>query len=278
MAGVFARVDPELGALFSRMRQGYLDLGWRQGKRGGGVERPFPVSGIPYVLVNADGTDTGTKTLMHEMGHAFHDHLTMRHTTLQWDLEHFDEFSEVASFGLYHLAAPFLGSDLGGPLTPEDAARSHARFMDEILTMYLPTFARGDAFQHWVYAHAADDVGVDELDGKWRELTARFMPWTDWRGLEAEAGVGWQGEWSLFTQPFYDIAYALSLLGSLHIWRNAQTDRVATWQTFRAALALGNTRTLPELYAAAGARLPFERTVVQETIDIVARWLDRTPG
>ena len=85
----------------------------------------------------------------------------------------------------------------------------------------------------------------------------------------------WQGEWSLFTQPFYDIAYALALLGSLHVWRNVQADPVHGWEWYRAALALGNTRPLPELYAAAGARLPFDRVVVRETAHAVEAWLDR---
>lgn len=39
----------------------------------------------------------------------------MRRTTLQRHPEHPDEFSEVASFGLYRLAAPYLGGDLGQP-------------------------------------------------------------------------------------------------------------------------------------------------------------------
>lgn len=274
MAGVFTRVDPELGELFGRMRRGYLDLGWRPGKRGGGVERPFPVTGIPYGLVCADGTDEGVGTLLHEMGHALHDHLTMRHTTLQWHLEHPDEFSEVASYGLYHLAAPYLGSDLGGPLAPADAARSHARFVEGIITRDLPAFARGDAFQHWVYAHAPEDVRPEDLDAKWIELSDRFIPWIDWAGLGAERAAGWHRAWSLFTQPFYEIAYALALLGSLHVWRNARADRAGAWRRYRAALSLGNTRPLPELYAVAGAHLPFDRGVVRETVRSVESWLD----
>lgn len=274
MAGVFARVDPELGELFGRMRSGYLDIGWRPGKRAGGVERPFPITGIPFVLVNRDGTDEGTKTLMHEMGHAYHDHLTMSHTTLQWHLEPSDEFSELAAFGLYHLAAPFLGSDHGGPLTPAAAARSQARFIEEIITRYLPAFALGDAFQHWVYAAAPEGVRPDDLHAKWRELMARFTPWIDWTGLEVPGAAGWQRQWSPFQQPFYDIAYALSLLGSLHVWRNAQADPAVAWRRYRSALSLGNTRPLPDLFSAAGASLPFRREVVRETIQAVASWLD----
>lgn len=278
MAGVFARVDPGLGDLFGRMRGGYLDLGWRPGKRGGGVERPLPISGIPYVFVCADGTNDGVGTLMHEMGHAYHDHLAMGHTTLAWHLEHPDEFSEVASYWLYHLAAPYLGSDPGGPFSPEDAARSHSAFVGAIITRYLPGFAQSDAFQHWVYAEAPEDVRPEDLNAKWRELSVRFQPWIDRTELEAEGAAGWYRAWSLFTQPFYEIAYALALLGSLHVWRNARADQEGAWRRYRAALSLGNTRPLPELYAAAGARLPFDRKVVRETVRSVESWLARASG
>jgi len=38
-------------------------------------------------------------------------------------------------------------------------------------------------------------------------------------------------------------------------------------------LALGGTRALPELYAAAGARLPFDREAVAEAARLVAEQL-----
>ncbi len=57
-------------------------------------------------------------TLLHEMGHAFHDYLTFTRPggCLVWNLEHPDEFSELAALALYLQAAPLLGAARRRPL------------------------------------------------------------------------------------------------------------------------------------------------------------------
>jgi len=100
-------------------------------------------------------------------------------------------------------------------------------------------------------------------------LSRRFAPWVDWSGLEAEHAAEWHQLGLVFRMPFYNIAYDLAELGAVQIWRNAQRDRPAAWRAFREALALGNTCSLPELFAVAGARLPFEREVLRELAEYV---------
>jgi oligoendopeptidase F len=263
MAPVFAAIDPELGALFERMRAGFLDLGWRPGKLGGGEEWVFPLSKQPYVHLNADGTSTGIWSLLHEMGHAYHDYRTYNHQALLWDSWYPEEFAEIAAMTLALLGGEFLGADRGGPFAPADARR----LLRELARNYIewPTAgAAVDAFQHWLYAEAPEDVRPADLDAKWAELSARFEPWVDWAGLEAERTYGWRQFGLVFRMPFYNIAYELAELGALQVWRNARHDWDGAWRTFRDALALGGTRPLPELYAAAGARLPFDRATLRE--------------
>lgn len=262
MAPVFAAIDPELHALFERMRAGFLDLGWRPGKLGGGEEWVFPLRKQPYVHLNADGTSEGIWSLLHEMGHAFHDHRTLTHQALMWDAWYPEEFAEFAAMTLALLAGAFLGSDRGGPYAAADARR----LTRELARNYIewPTWgAAVDAFQHWLYAEAPDDVRAADLDAKWAELSQRFAPWVDWTGLEEERSCGWHQLGLVFRMPFYNIAYDLAELGALQVWRNAQQDWGGAWQAFRESLALGNTRPLPDLYAAAGARLPFDRATMR---------------
>ena len=45
---------------------------------------------------------------------------------------------------------------------------------------------------------------------------------------------------------------------------------------YREALALGGTRPLPELYAAAGARLVFDAPAMAELVTLVEEHIDRT--
>jgi oligoendopeptidase F len=78
--------------------------------------------------------------------------------------------------------------------------------------------------------------------------------------------------------PFYYIEYGLAQLGALQVWRESRRDRPAALAAYRRALALGGTRPLPELYAAAGARLLFDREGIRELIELVESELDTLAG
>ena len=59
------------------------------------------------------------------------------------------------------------------------------------------------------------------------------------------------------------------MVGALQVWHAAQRDGAGAWRRCRAALALGGTRPLPELFAAVGARWPFHRAVLQEVVGLL---------
>ncbi len=279
MERFFGNVNPALGSLFGRMREGgYLDLGWRRGKQRGGEEWAFPVTGMPYVLVGEDGTDVGVELLCHEIGHAYHDYLVLARRELFWDWNYPDEMAEFAAISMQRLTEPYLGRDRGGVLAPEDAARMRLRTLDEVATKWLPTIALEDAFQHWLYAEAPEDVGTAELDAKWAELSSRYEPWVDWRGLEAEHSLGWRRSGALPRTPFYMISYGLAHLGALQVARAARADLDSAWRRYEAALACGNSRPLAELYEMAGVRLPFDRDVVREVVTFLGTQLEGQEG
>lgn len=88
----------------------------------------------------------------------------------------------------------------------------------------------------------------------------------DWSGLEDEQALGWRQGWSLFSGPFYEVAYILANLGALQLWVVSEEDPEGAWCRFKAALSLGNTLPLPDLYLAAGSELPFDATVVSDVV------------
>ena len=59
------------------------------------------------------------------------------------------------------------------------------------------------------------------------------------------------------------------MVGALQVWRAAQLDRACAWYRYRTALALGSTRALPELFAAVGARWPFDRAALREVVALL---------
>ena len=76
--------------------------------------------------------------------------------------------------------------------------------------------------------------------------------WTG-AGWRAERIARWYRQLHIFLYPFYYIEYGIAQLGALQVWRNSLQRSGAAVAAYRRALALGATRPLPELYAAAGA-------------------------
>jgi oligoendopeptidase F len=89
------------------------------------------------------------------------------------------------------------------------------------------------------------------------------MPWVDWQGLDQELMTGWHRKLHIHTVPFYYVEYGLALLGAVQVWRNALTDQADAVAGYRHALALGGTVSLPQLYAAAGAKFTFDPTTLR---------------
>jgi len=110
---------------------------------------------------------------------------------------------------------------------------------------------------------------VDNCDGYWAQLWARFMPGVDWGGLEQELNTGWQRKPHIFDAPFYYIEYGLAQLGAIQIWRNSLQDQDGAVAAYRKALSLGTSVPLPQLYETAGARFTFEKAVLREAVNTI---------
>jgi oligoendopeptidase F len=131
-----------------------------------------------------------------------------------------------------------------------------------------------DAIQHWLYAEISATPSIEEIDAKARELIARFMPQTDWSGFEQQLAKVWHYH-HIFTSPFYYIEYGLSWLGALQVWRNSLQDRKSALAKYKSTLRLGNSRSVPELFEAAGARFSFDAGTIRELMEFLRGELQR---
>ncbi len=270
---IFDQVDPELAQHFTAMRGGYLDLASRPNKAPGAYCNGFPLSGVPYIFMNSVGAHNDVTTLLHEGGHAFH-FMESQRQPLVWNHHAPMEFCEVASMSMELLSAPYLTRDKGGFYSQAEARRAHAGHLRKIV-LFLPYMAVVDGFQHWIYAEAPADVTPADLDRTWAALWDRFMPGIDYSGLATEKETGWHRKGHIFEAPFYYIEYGLAQLGALQVWRNALANQAKAVADYRAALALGYTKSLPELFAAAGARFAFDRQTVGELMTLVGEQMAR---
>lgn len=249
---IFRRLDPELGRQFAFLRaQALLDLESRRGKAPGGYQSTYDERRVPFIFMNAVGTDGDLRTLLHEGGHAFHA-LAARTEPIKDYREAPLEFSEVASMGMELLALPHL--EVFYP-APEDARRARREMLEHVALIY-PWIATIDAFQHWLYTHPGHTR--DERREAWLGVYRRFgAGLVDWSGYEEALAFLWQRQIHLYLVPFYYVEYGIAQTGALQVWRRALDDPSGAVAAYRAALALGGREPLPALFAAAGARFDF---------------------
>ena len=273
---IFDRLDPTLGRYFAVMAdEGLLDLDSRRGKRPGGYCTSLPHRGRPFIFMNAAGVHGDVETLMHESGHAFHT-FEARHLPYTFQRHPGMEMAETASMSMELLTAPYLAKTSGGYYSDADAGRARREHLEGILEL-LPHVAAIDAFQHWLYT-SGEGHDRDARDDAWVRIQGRFGVGIEWEGVEQERRARWLRQLHVFLYPFYYIEYGLAQLAALQVWRNALTDRASALASYREALALGATRPLPELLAAAGASLVFDPAPMAALVTLVEVQIAELPA
>jgi oligoendopeptidase F len=182
------------------------------------------------------------------------------------------EFAEVASMSMELFTLPYLASEQGGFYSEDEARRARVEQLEGIL-LFLPYMSVVDEFQHWLYENPGQAADTAGLDREFRALHERYLPALDWSGLEEERATIWQRQIHVIEVPFYYVEYGLAQLGAVQVWARALQDAPAAISTYLGALALGGTRPLPELYAAAGAKLAFDRETVAAAVELIERKL-----
>lgn len=268
VSAVFHQVDPQLGGYFDTMvEEDLLDLDNRKNKAPGAYCTELALTDRPFIFANSVGIHDNVQTMLHESGHAFHvfesKHLPY---LMQWEPPM--EFAEVASMSMEFIGGPYLTADKGGFYTEVEAARAAIENI-EYSILFWPYMAVVDGFQHWVYENPEAALDASNCDAAWGRLWDRFMPGEDWSGLEDAKVTGWHRKGHIHAMPFYYVEYGLAQLGAVQVWRNSLSDQKQAVADYRKALSLGGTRSLPQLFEAAGARLGFDAAILREAIGLM---------
>ncbi len=265
---IFHNVDPVLGGYFNTMlTEGLTDLANRKNKAPGAYCSSYTSIRRPFVFVNAVGTHNDVMTTLHESGHAFHIFETAGIPYVQ-QLAVPTEFAEVASMGMELLASPYLTRQNGGFYSESEAARARIEHLEGMI-LFWPFMAVVDSFQQWVYENPTQGTDPAACNAKWGGLWDRFMPGVDWSGLDEVKLTGWHRKLHIHQIPFYYVEYGLAQLGAVQIFGNAMKDQAGAVAAYRRALALGGTVTLPQLFAAAGAKFVFDNAILETAVGLM---------
>jgi oligoendopeptidase F len=272
---IMEAVAPELGRQVQVMiDERLLDLESRKGKAPGGYCDTLHVRGRPFIFMNAAGVLEDINTLLHEAGHAFHA-FAAHALPYVWQRHPGAEAAELASMTMELLAGRHLGPP-AGMLSEQDAAIARLEHLEDLLSS-LPHIASVDAFQTWIYT-SGEGQDRNARDAAWLRIRSRFEQAVDWSGLQQERVARWPRQLHIYLYPFYYVEYGLAQLGALQIWRNHRRDGPEAVQAYRQFLSLGATRSLPELYRAAGATLIFDAAGMRPLIDLVEEEMEILRG
>ncbi|HLY69523.1 MAG TPA: M3 family oligoendopeptidase [Puia sp.] len=248
----FQHLDPFFADCLSTMKEmNRLDLESRKGKAPGGYNCPLAETGAPFIFMNAAGQMNDVTTMVHEGGHAVQSFLT-HGLELSAFKDYPMEIAEVASmamelFSMDHWDVFFDNK--------EELQRAKEYQLERVITVF-PWIAIIDKFQHWVYENPQHDL--EQRKNKWTEIAVEFSSQiTDWTGLEQYRHFSWQRQLHLFEVPFYYIEYGIAQLGAIGLWMQFKQNKHKALENYIAALSLGGTKTLPELYEAAGLQFDF---------------------
>jgi len=261
---LFSKINPKYGNFIYTMKElKYLDLDARKGKAPGGYNYPLYESNVPFIFMNSTNNLRDLETMMHEGGHAVHSFLSK-----DLDLVDFkglpSEVAELASMSMELISMEYWNEFFDNE---EDLKRAKQSQLEGVISV-LPWVATVDKFQHWLYLNPKHSN--KERDDAWQEIFYEFsgnvIDYSEYKNFVRNA---WQKQLHIFEVPFYYIEYAISQLGAIAIWKNYKENRLEALKQYEAALSLGYSKTIPEIYETAGIKFSFHKEYVAELISFV---------
>jgi oligoendopeptidase F len=266
----FYKIRTSFGEYLEIMKaMGHLDLESRKGKAPGGYNYPLYEIGVPFIFMNSVGAQRDVITMVHEGGHAIHSFVTR-------DLEITDfkstpsEVAELASMSMELISMEHWDVFYSDK---DELKRARQEQLEQTLKSLL-WIGAVDKYQHWLYENP--NHSVEERMSTWEKTINEFSSKVvDWKGMEAIRKRGWQGQLHIFEVPFYYIEYGMAQLGAIAVWRNYKSDPKKALDQYEAALRLGYTKSIPEIYKTAGVEFNFSQDYVRELAQFVKMELDK---
>ena len=259
----FERLRPYYGECLRTMKaMKHLDLESKEGKAPGGFNYPLYEIGVPFIYMNAVGSQRDLVTMVHEGGHAIHSFLS-RDLPLADFKSVPSEVAELASMSMELISMDTWDEFYDNQ---EELNRAKKEQMQKVLEG-LPWIAAIDRFQQWIYTtpHTADERRT-EWENIMSELSSSLV---NWDGHEKAHQNIWQRQLHLYEVPFYYIEYGMAQLGAIAMWRSYKQLGSTALDNYDAALKLGYTKSIGELYQTAGIEFNFSQEYVKELAEFI---------
>ena len=259
----FKRLKPYFGECIAIMQEmKHLDLESKDGKAPGGFMYPLYEIGVPFIYMNAVGSQRDLVTMVHEGGHAIHSFLS-RELKLTEFKSTPSEVAELASMSMELLSMKHWDVFYSDE---NELKRAKKEQLEKALEG-LPWIAAIDKFQHWIYTN---NHTSKERKEKWIEIDKELGNQViNWEGQENSHAIMWQRQLHLYEVPFYYIEYGMAQLGAIAMWREFIIRGEKALDNYTEALKLGYTKPISEIYKTAGIKFDFSANYVKELADFI---------
>ncbi len=247
-----------------------LDVLSKEGKAPGGYCTEFSAYKAPFIFSNFNGTSADVDVLTHEAGHAFAGFRAMRKGYLGCMVSPTIESCEIHSMSMEFLTAPW-HEKFFGPLT-----RKYEIGHCEDALIFIPYGCMVDEFQHRVYENP--ELTPAQRNELWLKLEEKYRPWVDFEGLPFYGrGAGWQRQLHIYLYPLYNIDYCMAQTVAFQFWIASMKDHADAWKRYLRFADAGGTKTLEELVADAGLKVPYAPGCIREIGEAISTWIDANP-
>lgn len=259
----FNRLNPYFGECLSTMKEmKHLDLESKNGKAPGGFMYPLYEIGVPFIYMNAVGSQRDVVTMVHEVGHAVHSFLSRNLSMTEFKSTP-SEVAELASMSMELLSMKHWDVFYDNE---EDLKRAKREQLEKALEG-LPWIAAIDKFQHWIYT---TDHTAEQRREQWMEISSELgNQVVNWEGQEDSLANQWQKQLHLYEVPFYYIEYGMAQLGAIAMWREYIINGEVALDNYTKALKLGYTKSIGEIYETAGIQFDFSVNYVKELSEFI---------
>ena len=257
---MYDQLSPEASYYFRFMADHkLLDLETRPGKQGGGYMTYFPISKVPFIFSNFNGTSGDVDVLTHEFGHSFQGFLgkdikvpDYRSPTM--------EGAEIDSMSMEFFAHPYMDLFFENP-----ERYRYVHLADSI--SFLPYGVTVDEFQHWVYLHPT--ATPEERDQEWCRLEEKYTPYkrSCYEGCEyLLKGRRWLTQGHIFGSPFYYIDYTLAQVMAFQFFNLDRKNHALAWNRYLKLCKMGGKYPFRTLVTKDHMKDPFAPGVIKSTV------------
>lgn len=230
----------------------WIDVGIKEGKRGGAFCEYVTPDLHPYILLNYSGNIRDVLTLAHELGHGVNAFYSRGQTYLNFDwplilAETASVFSEMLVF-----------DHLKDELSREER---FALYMSKIEDIFATCFRQISMYQfeqdiHYRRAEKGE-LTPEEIGVLWNKRRKEMF------GDSVEVSPEYNSWWSYIPHfkhtPFYVYAYAFGELLTLSLYNQYKKDREKFIPKYLELLSAGGTKTSQELLKPLGVNLKDEK-------------------